>query len=79
MEDKPWFYDRAGWRDYLTMLATHRFNRLNLSFGIGYDFVNEIRDSYLHFAYPFLLAVPGYPTSYAASTAAYTADVIARR
>ena len=43
MEDKPWFYDRGEWRDYLTMLATNRFNRFNLSFGIGYDFVNEIR------------------------------------
>ncbi len=60
VEDKPWFYDRGAWRDYLTMLATHRFNRFNLSFGIGYDFVNEIRDSYLHFTYPFLLKVPGY-------------------
>jgi hypothetical protein len=60
VEDKPWFYDRGAWRDYLTMLAIHRFNRFNLSFGIGYDFVNEIRDSYLHFAYPFLLNVPGY-------------------
>jgi hypothetical protein len=60
VEDKPWYYDRGAWRDYLTTLATHRFNRFNLSFGIGYDFVNEIRDSYLHFAYPFLLNVPGY-------------------
>ncbi|HVW09988.1 MAG TPA: hypothetical protein VHC90_15470 [Bryobacteraceae bacterium] len=60
VEDKPWFYDRGAWRDYLTMLATHRFNRLNLSFGIGYDFVNEIRDSYFHFTYPFFLNVPGY-------------------
>ena len=60
VEDKPWYYDRAGWRDYLTMLATHRFNRFNLSFGIGYDFVTEIRDSYFHFTYPFLLKVPGY-------------------
>jgi len=60
VEDKPWFYDRGAWRDYLTMLATHRFNRFNLSFGIGYDFVNEIRDSYLHFTYPFMLNVPGY-------------------
>ena len=60
VEDKPWYYDRSAWRDYLTMLATHRFNRFNLSFGIGYDFVNEIRDSYFHFAYPFLLNVAGY-------------------
>ena len=60
VEDKPWFYDRTGWHDYLTMLATHRFNRLNLTFGIGYDFVSEIRDSYFHFAYPFFVNVPGY-------------------
>jgi hypothetical protein len=60
VEDKTWYYDRGQWRDYLTMLATHRFNRINLSFGIGYDFVNEIRDSYFHFTYPFLLNVPGY-------------------
>ena len=60
VEDKPWYYDRGQWRDYLTMLATHRFNRFNLSFGIGYDFVTEIRDSYFHFTYPFMLNVPGY-------------------
>jgi hypothetical protein len=60
VEDKSWYYDRAAWQSYLTMLATHRFNRFNLSFGIGYDFVNEIRDSYFHFTYPFLLNVPGY-------------------
>lgn len=60
VEDKPWYYDRGQWRDYLTMLATHRFNRFNLSFGIGYDFVTEIRDSYFHFTYPFMLTVPGY-------------------
>jgi hypothetical protein len=60
VEDKGWYYDRDAWRDYLTMLATHRFNRFNLSFGIGYDFVTEIRDSYFHFTYPFLLNVPGY-------------------
>lgn len=60
VEDKPWYYDRGAWRDYLTMLVTHRFNRFNLSFGIGYDFVTDIRDSYFHFTYPFLLNVPGY-------------------
>lgn len=60
VEDTPWFYDRAGWRDYLTLLATHRFNRFNLSFGMGYDSVDEIRDAYLHFPYPFLLNVPNY-------------------
>jgi hypothetical protein len=60
VEDKPWFNDRAFWSRYLTMLATHRFNRFNLAFGLGYDFTNNITDCYFHFAYPFLLSVPGY-------------------
>jgi hypothetical protein len=60
VEDKPWFHDRSMWPAYLTMLATQRFNRFSLAFGIGYDFTRQIRDCYLHFAYPFLLGVPGY-------------------
>ena len=60
VEDKPWFYDREAWRQYLTMLASERFNRFNLAFGIGYDFTWDVRDSYLHFPYPFLVAVEGY-------------------
>jgi hypothetical protein len=48
------------WREYLTMLATHRFNRFNLSFGLGYDFPRDVTDSYFFFAYPFLLDVPGF-------------------
>jgi hypothetical protein len=60
IEDKSWFYDRALWADYLTMLATHRFNRFNLTFGIGYNSARNIPDSYLYFSYPFLMAVPGY-------------------
>jgi hypothetical protein len=60
VEDKSWFYDRALWQDYLTMLATHRFNRFNLTFGIGYNGARNIPDSYFYFAYPFLLPVPGY-------------------
>jgi hypothetical protein len=60
VEDKPWFYDRSFWGRYLSMLAAQRFNRFSLTFGIGYDFLNEVRDSYLHFAYPFLVTVPGY-------------------
>jgi hypothetical protein len=58
--DKPWFYDRDGWMRYLTMLATHRFNRLHLAFGFGYDSLQHVADSYLLFAYPFLVGVPGY-------------------
>lgn len=60
IEDKPWFYDREMWKEYLTMLTTQRFNRFNLSFGIGYDFLENVTDAYFLFAYPFLLSVPGY-------------------
>ena len=60
VEDKAWFYDRDGWREYLTMLTTNRFNRFSMTFGIGYDFTREVRDSYFHFPYPFLVRVPGY-------------------
>ncbi|MGA2149743.1 MAG: glycoside hydrolase family 20 zincin-like fold domain-containing protein [Bryobacteraceae bacterium] len=58
--DKPWFYDREMWPRYLTMLATHRFNRFHLAFGFGYDSLHNVADSYLLFLYPFLLSVPGY-------------------
>jgi hypothetical protein len=60
IEDKPWFYDREMWTHYLTMAATQRFNRFNLSMGIGYDFLQNVTDAYFLFAYPFLLSVPGY-------------------
>ena len=60
VEDKPWYNDREMWPRYLTMLAGQRFNRFNLSFGIGYDFLSGVTDGYFLFAYPFLLGVPGY-------------------
>jgi hypothetical protein len=60
VEDKPWYNDRQMWPNYLTMLATQRFNRFNLAFGIGYDFIRHVTDAYFLFTYPFLLAVPGY-------------------
>jgi hypothetical protein len=60
VEDKPWFYDREMWPQYLAMLAENRFTRFNLSFGIGYDFLRAVTDAYFLFAYPFLLSVPGY-------------------
>ena len=60
IEDKPWYNDREMWPRYLTMLAAQRFNRFNLSFGIGYDFLRNVTDAYFLFAYPFLLDVPGY-------------------
>jgi hypothetical protein len=58
--DKPWFYDREMWPHYLTMLAAERFNRFHLAFGFGYDSLAQVADSYLLFAYPFFLDVPGY-------------------
>ncbi len=60
VEDKPWYNDRAMWPAYLGMLAAQRFNRFSLTFGIGYDFVREVSECYFHFAYPFLVSVPGY-------------------
>jgi hypothetical protein len=60
VEDKPWYNDREMWPRYLTMLAGQRFNRFNLAFGIGYDFIRQVTDAYFLFAYPFLLQVPGY-------------------
>jgi hypothetical protein len=60
IEDKPWFNDKEMWPKYLTMAATNRFNRFNLSLGIGYDFLQNVTDGYFLFAYPFLLSVPGY-------------------
>jgi hypothetical protein len=60
VEDKSWFQDRAFWSRYLTMLVAQRFNRFHLMLGVGYDFTTGITDCYFHFAYPFLLAVPGY-------------------
>lgn len=60
VEDKPWFNDREFWPPYLTMLAAQRFNRFSLAFGLGYDFTRHVTDCYFHFAYPFLVSVPGY-------------------
>jgi hypothetical protein len=60
VEDKPWFQDKNFWPPYLTMLAANRFNRFNLTLGLGYDFVTGLRDTYFYFAYPFFLSVPGY-------------------
>ena len=59
VEDKSWYNDRSMWPRYLSMLAAQRFNRFNLTLGIGYDFPRDITDCYFHFAYPFLLSLPG--------------------
>jgi hypothetical protein len=58
--DKPWLHDREMWPRYLSMLAANRFNRLHLAFGLAYDFLQGVTDSYTVFLYPFLLPVPGY-------------------
>jgi hypothetical protein len=60
IEDKPWYNDREMWLRYLTMLVTQRYNRFNLSLGIGHDFLRNVEDAYFLFAYPFFLSVPGY-------------------
>jgi hypothetical protein len=58
--DTAWFHDREMWPAYLSMLAAARFNRLHLAFGLGYDALRQVVDSYLLFLYPFLIDVPGY-------------------
>src|ERR1017187_2325824 len=60
-EDKPWFYDRIFWTNYLDTLAAARFNRFNFSVGLGYDFPRGVIGDYLNFPYPYLVEVPGYP------------------
>lgn len=60
IEDKAWFYDKAFWESYLSMLMTQRFNRFSLTLGLGYDSPKEVLDSYFIFAYPYLVSVPGY-------------------
>ncbi|WP_248927259.1 hypothetical protein [Paenibacillus hamazuiensis] len=65
VEDKPWFYDTKFWSEYLTELATHRFNRFHLALGMGYDYGHDpgVQDNYFCFAYPYFLQVPGYDVS----------------
>jgi len=60
IEDKSWFYDKAFWQAYLSMLMTQRFNRFSLTLGLGYDSPKNVLDSYFIFAYPYLVSVPGY-------------------
>ncbi|MBI3972096.1 MAG: hypothetical protein HY332_12465 [Chloroflexi bacterium] len=60
VEDTSWFHDRSFWQQYLTELATQRYNRFNLTLGLGYNFPRHVPDAYFYFAYPFLVDVPGY-------------------
>jgi hypothetical protein len=62
-EDKVWFYDKQQWRDYLSMLASNRFNRFSLALGFGYNYPYHnpwITDVYFYFPYPYLMDVAGY-------------------
>lgn len=89
--DLGWFHDRSFWDDYLTDLATHRFNRFSLAFGLGYDYLIDKRvvDNYLCFLYPFVLDVPGYDVTVAGlgpeerdrnlATLRYVAEAATRR
>ena len=61
IEDKPWFYDRDFWKRYLDSLVFARFNRFNLTLGIGYDFPTGVTGDYLHFPYPYLVKLSAYP------------------
>jgi hypothetical protein len=60
VEDKPWFHDETFWDRYLSMLVAQRFNRFSLTLGLGYNYPRRVTDTYLYFAYPFLVSVPGY-------------------
>ena len=61
VEDKPWFYDRDFWTEYLTELAVNRVNRFQLAFGMQYNYGHHpATENYFCFPYPFLLDVPGF-------------------
>jgi hypothetical protein len=74
IEDKAWYYDKDFWRGYLTELATQRFNRFNLTFGIGYDFPRGVTGDYFHFLYPYLLDVPDYKVRVVSSSGVPLSD-----
>jgi hypothetical protein len=61
LEDKSWYYDKAFWTGYLDSIVANRFNRFTMAYGLEYDFPRGVTDDYLHFAYPYLVDVPGYP------------------
>lgn len=70
--DIAWFHDRTFWDEYLTELATQRFNRFSLGFGLAYDYLidKRVTDNYFCFLYPFVLPVPGYDVAVAGLTEA---------
>ena len=60
IEDKPWYYDKDFWSEYLDLIVASRFNRFTLAYGLEYDFPRGVTDDYFHFPYPYLVEVPGY-------------------
>ena len=70
--DAAWFHDRAFWDEYLSELATQRFNRFSLGFGLAYDYLidKRVTDNYFCFLYPFVVSVPGYDVEVAGLTEA---------
>jgi len=66
VEDKPHFNDKDYWDEYLTMVATERFNRFAWSTGQAYNFKPgpfDLPDPYFSFIYPFLVSVRGVTVS----------------
>ncbi|MEX2428819.1 MAG: twin-arginine translocation signal domain-containing protein [Bacteroidales bacterium] len=67
VEDKPHFYDKEYWDEYLTMVATERFNRFAWSSGQAYNFKVgqgfDLPDPYFSFVYPFFVSVQGVTVS----------------
>jgi len=62
-EDRVWYNDKQQWRDYLSMLASNRFNRFALTLGMGYNYPYHnpwITDVYFYFPYPYLVKLPGF-------------------
>lgn len=66
-EDLPEFYDKAFWDEYLTMLATERFNRLQWGTGQVSNFTTSttvsIKDGYFAFPYPYFVDIGGVTVS----------------
>jgi len=66
-EDLPEFLDKAFWDEYLTMLATERFNRLHWGTGQVSNFTTSttvsIKDGYFAFPYPYFVSVGGVSVS----------------
>ena len=65
VQDKPWFYSREFWTEYLSELSAQRVNRFQLALGMQYNYSHDlnVRDNYFCFAYPFLVNPDGWDVS----------------